>query len=302
MAVGALQVQYNMPLTENPGTPQAVQADNGTQGNWQTWERICVLDAAPIGLQTVPWTDFLEYTCRWAYGASGTTEVLREMTKGIHYGSRSPWNRIQYSPSWGYYWSINKYGVEADGYLLGNFLNDLSSPIGTGPGSAIWIQADCRDFAGLLYLALISQGVSAQCEIVKSYEIPGQNQVTTAYAYWPLCKAGNDPTITLPISDGGLRAGNYRSSAFNFHMIVEASNLRYDASSSYYYSQSGALYLQPAFEWDAATYWQNYSLLPFGHAFSRSSYFNFLSFPFGYGSELVPLAPVHNITPSEIFG
>lgn len=295
VAVGGLQVKYDMPLVRDPGGANHT-GNNGTNGNWEAWQRICILDATPIGLQAVPWTDFLEYTCRWAYGASGSSSVREEMTKGIHFGQYTPFNRFQYDPGVNYFWDLPKYATSTVPYLLSLLLWELGSPLDLQ--TAGWIQVDCRDINGLLQIALSSQGVNSECVVVMSFwTIEHQH---TGYYYWPLCRAGNDPSVTWPIMNNGYRAGNYRSSGFNFHVIVESDSLRYDSAASYFYKHDGSLWGLPAFHWDASTYWQSYNLLKTGHAFSRQVPFNWLVFPFGAGNEAVPQVLITDIHPSQV--
>jgi hypothetical protein len=307
VAVGQLQVKFELPVSYGPpGNPGS--SNNGTAGGWVNWERICILDSAPIGLQAVPWTDFLEYTCRWAFGASGPAAVRREMTKGIFYGNRSPWNRLYYNSAINNYWKW----TDADGnyigtgpYRLGLLLGTLSSPINRQQSSQIWTSADCRDFAGLLFLAISSHGASSSCTIltgptrilldVNGNPVLDEDQqpiFTSHYNYWPLCPAGSDPTDTDIDSD--FSAGSYTSGAFNFHVVIESSGLRFDAAAAHYYSSSGGPWYNPVFDWSSASHWQRSSPWPYhGHAFSLNAKFNFLTTPFGQGNETVTLSQTY---------
>jgi hypothetical protein len=293
VAVGALQVQYNMPLTENPGTPQALQADNGTQGNWQTWERICVLDAAPIGLQAVPWTDFLEYTCRWAFGASGTTEVLREMTRGIHYSNRSPWNRHFYNPALPKYWTwVRTY------YDLSKYLFDIGDPTQSSWPSH-WVELDCQDFAGLLFLAFQSHGKESFCREVESAQ-------TAKFTTWPMCRAGMDSTIVGPVdSADSSKSGSYGSFTFNMHLITVASSGVYDSSSSYLWSNDGWTWVNPAWAWGASSHWQrsnwpHYGLVYRGTNSGTADKFDFNTLPLGIDSQSVVPTINDNVSPTVV--
>jgi len=327
VAVGGLQVKYDLPLIDNPGPNQPGPCDNGTTGNWVDWERICVLDATPVGYLVddqdqateAPWehgiwTDFLEYTCRWAYGASGPAEVRRELTKGIHYGKYAPWNRLHYLPINGQYWGVSKFGDGQDFFSLNMLMNDLGSPVDNNLGSSIWVLGNCSDFGGILQLSLSSHGVTAECVIVKTpgvwVEPSDPNEppyLDTGYWYWPLCKAGSDSTITSPMGSiiggsYGTKKGNYEAGGFDYHVIVESSGMRYDAAASYYFSSNGSTWLNPAYDWPEDDYWQSLPSPFFGHAFSRSCLFNFTYVPLGLGSELLLHFPVKELRPTNLLG
>lgn len=77
VAVGQLEIKFDMPLTKAPGQT----GNNGTQGNFHGWERIPLIDATPVGLQATPWADLCEYSFRWAFGYSGAANVRRERDK-----------------------------------------------------------------------------------------------------------------------------------------------------------------------------------------------------------------------------
>lgn len=294
VAVGGLEVKYDMPLVRDPGGANHT-GNNGTNGNWEAWQRICILDATPVDYLVddhnrateAPWehgiwTDFLEYTCRWAYGASGPAEVRREMTKGIHYGKYAPWNRLHYLPINGQYWGMSKFGDGQDFFSLNMLMNDLGSPVDNNLGSSIWVLGNCSDFGGILQLSLSSHGVTAECVIVKTpgvwVEPSDPNEppyLDTGYWYWPLCKAGSDSTITSPLGSiiggsFGTKKGNYEAGGFDYHVIVESSGMRYDAAASYYFSSNGSTWLNPAYDWPEDDYWQSLPSPFFGHAFSRS--------------------------------
>ncbi len=295
IAVGALEVKYSMPLVYDPGGANISGTDNGTHGNWQTWERICVLDSTPIGLQQLPWTDFLEYTCRWAFGASGTNQVLKEMTRGIHYSNRSPWNRLAYDPTISAaYWPVFNNGSLVSKFNLTTLLTYLRNPIDKA-APAVWAKGDCRDFAAILHIALASQGASSSCILVEAQSYP-------AFAYWPLCPAGTDSTITSPInSSNSSKSGSYESNMFTFHVLVDSSNgLRYDSSSSYLWSTTGSIWVNPAFEWSGSTYWQRSSSPYFGLVYHSTNLYDFTVSPAHSGSEQVALSSIPNLIPSGV--
>lgn len=94
------------------------------------------------------------------------------MTKGIHYSNRSPWNRLQYNPTIDSYWII--VGTSSADYQLKGFLAALGTPKAANTGTA-WAVLDCRAFAGLLHLALSSQGKTSSPVKIKASAVNGDS-------------------------------------------------------------------------------------------------------------------------------
>jgi hypothetical protein len=47
-----------------------LNGNNGTNGSYFGFERMCFLDTSPVGLMQPVWADLAEYSCRWAFGSS----------------------------------------------------------------------------------------------------------------------------------------------------------------------------------------------------------------------------------------
>lgn len=210
--------------------------NNGTLGSYDSWERLFLVDATPIEPQAVPWADYLEYTCRWAFGSSLATHVKREMTYGMHYSNRSSTARTRYDPmkpAYFYPVYIENGGMAECFYDLGNLTASLDTEF--------WTPLDCREFAEGLQLALNQHGVAAGAEYLKPIE--------GGFATNLLCPAGTDSTLIA----------NYSMFLFGFHVTAKWSGLNLDASSSYHWSPWGVVTMNPAHDWGLPEYWQNWT-------------------------------------------
>jgi hypothetical protein len=262
VAVGQLELQYDLPLTDG-----VIAGNNGTNGSFVGWERVCLLDASPTGLQSVPWVDFLEFSCRWAFGSVGQAQTMRELTKGLNKSNRCPDNRTLYS-----------HAISSSYYLGSNLnyvdLSDFTVDLEEGPV----ISMDCRDYAGILYLAFQSQGANPTFRWLERWD-PIQQFVPGGFYTWPLCPAGTDDTVS---GDRQADLGNYNSLDFAFHCVIGANGERYDAAASYLWYYSSQIWEKPAFEWPEPLHWQNpidsqffglaFGLIPGVHPFTYGQY------------------------------
>ncbi len=235
VALGDIQVKYDMPLWRES---DSFLGNNGTLGTFDSWERLFLVDATPIAPQAVPWADYLEYTCRWAFGHTGDPNVKTWMTRGMHYSLRSATSRARYLPSGVWFYPIffdGNIAVEAP-YNLGLLTALLDSQF--------WTELDCRDFAGGLQIALSQHGHSSTPHLLTG-SFDGQIHGFTTNL---LCPAGTDSTIP----------SNYSAYGFNFHVVTNEWTGQYiDASTSYRYDPYGVTYNNPATEWALPEYWQN---------------------------------------------
>jgi hypothetical protein len=233
VALGQLQIKYNLPLNDG-----LMNYDNGTNGGWATWEWVYIVDSAPDGLQEVPWADFLNYTCRWAYGADGEEDVLIKMTRGMHYSNRSPAHRLGYDP--GQEWLYISYG-ETRKLWLARFTYHLDT------NDYVWL--DCHEFAQLLRAAFHTQGYDGEAN---QYTKMVWNTGTQTWQAAPfvtneLCVASFDST----------NSSNYSNMTFVSHVVVAVSGTRFDASCSYLKDTAGSTYMNPPTFWPYPEWWQN---------------------------------------------
>jgi len=243
VALGQLEVSYDLPLVEEETNLR------GNNGASETWERLYVVDDVPVGLQAVPWTDFLEYACRWAFSASGQADMRQKMVEGMRYSRRSSNHKI--------YYNANK-DVQFISRLNGDvrnpnpklMLNLFSSSMNGNP----LVGMQCADWAAILNTAFASQGYSA-----------------SATAYFAQASNGNGGTIQIEFRTNALLAApfsdtvstDYKKQLFTYHAIVSGSvgsiDARFDASNSYLYEYSqGASWMKPVVAWPYPSYlWGN---------------------------------------------
>lgn len=237
VAVGQLQLKYEFPLVDME-TSQF--GDNGTNGTFEGWERLYIVDDTPKGLQSVPWADFLEFSCRWAFGASGKDDVCAKMTRGMFSSNRSPQHRLGYNilQSTIYPWDMEASSQLPNTYYLGQFLHGLEfSPK---------FDTDCRGLNVGMKLAIAACGHDIRTVYLGVDSVSQNKQFNTTQ----ICPAG------LPTSN----PANYSSKVFTFHIVAynPISNKTYDASNAYFVESTGPqIYMDAPIEWQLPTHYHN---------------------------------------------
>lgn len=212
VSLGVIQVKYNLPIHEEEGT----WCNNGTHGGYVDWEWLYKVAATPTGLQTVPWTDFLNYSCRWAYGASTESETRTELTRGMHYSNRSPAHFLVYDA--GHTWTYVNYDtgkLKLRTFTLALDQND-------------YINMDCHEFAQILRCAMQSQGYSGD-----SVQYAAQQYISGAWQNVDfltnrICPAGSDSTKNGQNGDPDY----YDEEEFVVHVVFTSGDYRFDSSNS----------------------------------------------------------------------
>ena len=242
VALGVLEVQYDLPLENAQG---GFIGNNGTGNGFDTWEWTYVINDTPTDLQQVPWVDFLQYTCRWAYGVSDSTQakttMKAAMTNGMHYANRSENHRLCYNPEYLPTYTFFPSNGGPIKIRIRTFTSDLDSNS--------WIYPDCTDFAELLRMALMSQSISADA-VWHGLLIDGEH---VGFNTNLMCRAGFDSRVYGGPNDP---LDNYRSFSFGFHVVAAIGQDRFDASSSYAHTPFGALYLNPPSPFQFPGFWQ----------------------------------------------
>lgn len=233
VAVGGLQVKFNMPSTDGEGW-----GNNGTNGNYIGWERVCFRRSTPTSPMGVPWADLAEFACRWSFGFSTYEDVRREMTRGMHYSAYSPWNRNEYTGEEPLVWN----GTTAGKVNLSAYLHTLGDPWNDSYLGMVWAEMDCRDFTALLKFALAIHGVEGEAQRIK------QSTGNGSFAFWPLCPAGSS-AIAPP--------AQYWFDIFQYHFTVLSDSMHYDAAAAYWWDIYGLAWYKPAYDWHTNAYWQN---------------------------------------------
>lgn len=205
--------------------------------------------------------------------------MRKELTRGMHYSNRCPWNQHTYDPSADRYYYV---GYPLD---LTGFLHDKGDPwVEQDP--PIWIEFYCAAYAAVLQVAMESQGVSATCDRIERL-VSSNPDVGGSYTYWPICPAGSDSTDS----------GNYGSGEFSYHAVVRSNSLRYDSAASYYYKYDSSTWMNPVWEWPLQEHWQNLvSGKYWGHAYDDTTV---AQWPFASGSQ-VPLLTSDDWGPEEL--
>jgi hypothetical protein len=263
VAVGQFEIMFDLPLTDGE-----TSANNGTNGGYVAWERVCLVDSSPTEFQVVPWVDFLEFTCRWAFGSVGQAQTMRELTKGFNKSNRCPFNRTRYSPSVSARYYI---GGPLPYIWLTRFIDDIT----IDPPRTL----DCRDYAAILLVEFESQGTSPTFRRLERWDhifeyVPG------GFYTWPLCPAGTDDTISGNRQEN---LGDYQSEPFAYHCVVGWSGQRYDAAASYLWNPNAQVWENPAFDWIELLHWQN----PVGSNYYGLAYgLVAATYPFQYNQSL----------------
>jgi hypothetical protein len=233
VALGDLELKYGLPLqSQDNGN----WGENGTHGGFEKFTRVFLVDAPPTGLQGIPWADFLEYTCRWAWGAAGSTDLKEKMTRGMHYSNRSAVERLRYDYTFNHFAQIedDDYGYTV---YMGAATRDLEDP------SDVYTKFDCNAFAVFLRCAFAAHGV--QSNVILLSESPmGPSGFKTNL----LCPAWADPTSP---------PANYQNYEFNVHVVTRSNDLVFDASSAYDYDLVGSPYQNPVVFWSVPLHWRN---------------------------------------------
>lgn len=223
------QLQWQGTLTAVSGITPGTNLWAAPLG-WGTWEDMYFVDASPVGLQGVPWTDLLAWTCSWAHGESGTSDVADALTFGIYWDT--PW---VYDPSNVYYTYYDPAFLDAfDSDEFGFALKDALG--------AEYLNVDCRDQSNLLQLSFATQGISGGTRILEATDGLDIFGFITNIA----CGVGNDATSLM----------NYEVFEFAFHQVLVLSSSVYDGVAAQWTDLSGASYANPPMGWNLSNYWQ----------------------------------------------
>lgn len=229
----------------------------GSGTEWQTWERLYVTLSTPQGIQAVPWTDLLEYSCSWARDDTSATEASQDLTFGLYWDSR--W---QYTDGDVFYYLAddNEFFLDddldyddgsGDGYDLSGALTNLNG-----------LNMDCKDASGFLSLSMASQGLSNNL-----YRLFAPNEQELLFKTNPLCGMGSDATDD----------GNYENYDWGHHQVTNLSSQIYDAAGAQKKDLSAQGYRNPPSAWPENDYWQK----PWENGY-------FLGLVFGYQNSSTP--------------
>lgn len=206
--------------------------------------RFYTVDSAPVGLQAVPWTDFLELSCKWAQWQEDEWDVSARAAHGIRHSTHVG-GKLVYNPELGFY-TVPATGLFTEysntippsyqyRVKLATFLSQVHLPQD--------IQMDCRDFAACMWLARQSQGYSGTQIVLAAASGPGFS--TNLIAPAP------EPALFFP--------GSYDTKEFAFHSVAtDGEHKIFDASNSYDLDLNGAIHRAEVAWWDFPGYWQTW--------------------------------------------
>lgn len=239
VGLGHVEVKYDLPL-QDQATGQ--WGENGTGGGYERWEKLFFVDATPVGLQSVPWADYLEYTCRWAFGAGGLESLRERMTRGMYSSHYSPAKKLKYNGFKavdGLFYKRHERHGQSRTYRLGYLTHSLDN---VDPAS--YVEGDCRDYAGGLAIALMQHGQDADCVWMEEDNFSDE----VKFLCTPVCGSPYDPAPW---------PGSYTSPLFNFHVVVLSGGKTFDSSNAYRYATDGSVLGLSPVEWTEDPHWRN---------------------------------------------
>jgi hypothetical protein len=231
VALGDLQVQVEMTALFGYPPGENILVLPVQPDGWAPWERVYFVDRSPTGLQQVPWTDLLDFSCDWAFGVTGKSLVRRNITLGLFWAGN--W---VYDPAGLYFWMEPSYQTA---YLT---KYDLTKAVGITSD----VNMDCRDAAGFCGLSIMSLGYDATFLRVFNQDV--QEGLRTNL----LCGIGNDASVDVHPITG---VPTYTQYNFNFHQIAYASGV-FDAAAAHKVDLSGSIYRNTPYGWPLSGYWQ----------------------------------------------
>lgn len=231
VAKGEIRISYEVAATQGAGLPL-------TGLVWTTY----LVREQPVSPMSVPWTEVLDWTCSWAWGASDELVVARKLTWG-------GWSSFEafYHPS-----EFPTFTIAVSGntpFKLSEFLNHAGER-----------QIGCRDFAHWTVVCFASQGYSARTlrlSPLVPISPPFEPPHPTTFRTNALASAG------YPFS----------SEIFNFryHQVLQLVNSGtvFDASAAQYFDIVGLTYEQVVpVDWpinmSGSDYWQYFYMGPKG--------------------------------------
>jgi|GEM_PF-5353937 len=220
---GQLKFRYFVTLTQASGTNPTGYIAWGQTSSAALWpDTLYITDQTPTGLQTVPWTDLLGFSCSWAQGQTGMTNVRNQLAYGIY------WGNWVYSANSPHYTTYVNGSFQNQRFNLKDCLEEISNE-----------NMDCQDFSNLFSLSAMGQGHSPA---IKRVIIPGGDP---AFKTNKTCPSSLIPTIP----------SMYSQYVFNFHQIAFLSGV-VDTTSAHWTDSNGSLYQYPPVGWDLLSFWQ----------------------------------------------
>lgn len=205
--------------------------------------RLYLTDEAPVELQTIPWTDVLEYSCDFGYGKSGVAYVAKEEAFGWYWSAEVAYNLGTETVPSNYVWIDEAAETQEVRLVLRDYLDDFSS--------LEYIDVNCVDVAAFVQALFSSQGVTSDLHMLKRPN--GLPWVTNLF---------------VPIGSDASDDALYVHTEFYMHTQAIRGNLVYDSALGYRFDLNGAIYKNPAAAWAMPGYWQTLiGNSSFGHVY-----------------------------------
>lgn len=218
--------------------------------------RLYTVDSVPVGLQSVPWTDFLELSCKWAQWQEDESDVSNLLTAGARFSNHDNGAEFVYNSN--LFDGLPSQYVQGTGRtsLYRTFRVSVQPTVYekrldligflTKIYSSAQIDMDCRDFAACIALARESQGYHSK----QLFHAP----------------ANYDEFVTSPLNPAPYPAfASYQPTVFSFHSTaatIDETNM-FDASNCYELNLMNDTYYWPAAWWPLPDYWQKQSVLAY---------------------------------------
>jgi hypothetical protein len=194
-------------------------------------DKVYCTNQTPTGHQALVWTDLLDFSCSWAFGSSGASNVADKLAQGLFSSGKLYDSNV--SPQY----NVPRFDQAGYDFELSGAIESFGVP-----GSTF----DCQDGNGFLFLAAQSQGLGVQTRSITS--AGGQNH----NPFWinPICPMGKNPYVeTNYVEDGG----------FYFHYIIQMSGQVYDGVIAQRTDPAGNSYRRAPAGWNLSSYWQSAS-------------------------------------------
>lgn len=228
---GRLEIKAYVTATDTQYQGEVIWGDSSTRSSW---EYMFITDQTPAGLQAVPWTEILAFTCGWADGESGQSQVVGSCTYGLYWGDVFAYNigTLGTPTVW----------VDLDSKMrLRDLLNSFFQS-GIRKGSCI----DVSGFLNVCASALGHQGENKQL----IYVVDGSSESSALFL----------TNLVCPIGSNAIDEDNYYHLGFTMHQQFWIGSSVHDAALGFRVDLSGVDYKEPAIWWNMPNYWQVYAL------------------------------------------
>ena len=212
----------------------------------QIWETTYATFAPPTQSQSLAWREVLDFSCIWAGTKNTEADVIEYTTSGLYFGGVFAYNLGSPGVPAEYCQALQTPGGVRWTYLLKSLFDDLAQDAPVG--------GNCTDVAGLLAVALASQGRGHDVMTRTSSEIiyAESGQYFRPFVTNLFCPIGSNPVLP---------ALHIRV-VFTSHMQTTRSGEVHDAALGYRHNLDASIRNNPAWLWPPSQAWQTLTNLP----------------------------------------